>query len=253
MRSQYLPVAVGAFVLTGIILLISFLVFRFEAVRFRRADTYVLYFQSTMRGLQVGSPVTIRGIKVGEVIDIGLEVNEKTNTLDVPVYIQLLQFSNGTSETSIHDFLQDAVARGLRAELYSTSMLTGNVAIGLVIKPDKKAFIPHVSDQYYTIPTIGGDDSDIDLSAAVATAEQTLQAIRNLVESNAPDIKQFFTNANSTLVDTKSLVNRFDGNIGPTMNEFNRTVRTIGQAATSVMQLANHLERHPESIITGKN
>ena len=63
---------------------------RDEAMKHRDTvrQSYVLIFNESVRGLSVGAPVDFRGVPVGEVTGINLEMDPKTKEIDMMVYIQ---------------------------------------------------------------------------------------------------------------------------------------------------------------------
>ncbi|MGH7809714.1 MAG: MlaD family protein, partial [Candidatus Binatia bacterium] len=73
------PVAIGGFTVGAIALLLA-AVFIFGGGRFWRADTvrFVIFFDSSLNGLEVGAPVKMQGVKIGEVKDIVLLLDPKT-------------------------------------------------------------------------------------------------------------------------------------------------------------------------------
>ena len=113
---------------------------------------YVLHFNESLRGLSVGAPVTFLGLPVGEVTEVGLEVNPATKNLrgrvEIVTYPERLiarlnqkQATTGeTLERSIQDrhaFVQAMVEkRGLRAQLRSGNLLTGQLYVAFDTFPD---------------------------------------------------------------------------------------------------------------------
>ncbi len=109
---------------------------------------YVLYFSETLNGLYVGAPVTYFGLPVGEVTSVGLEFMPQKNDVrprvDIIVYpsrflTHLKEMSAMNKKVSIdterHAFIQNAVDRGLRAQLRSGNLLTGKLYVALDIFP----------------------------------------------------------------------------------------------------------------------
>ena len=66
------PMVIGAFVIGAVVLLLAALLVWGGSGLFRTKLEYVLFFDSAVTGLNKGSPVLARGVKVGEVTDIQL-------------------------------------------------------------------------------------------------------------------------------------------------------------------------------------
>ena len=63
---------VGLFVLTGIVLLVGAVLLLGGTDAFRKTLTFETYFTESVQGLEVGSAVRLRGVKIGTVRDIQL-------------------------------------------------------------------------------------------------------------------------------------------------------------------------------------
>jgi paraquat-inducible protein B len=123
----------------------SFTLFGDKVAAMKQPDVtsmpYVVYFDETMRGLSVGAPVTLLGLPAGEVTKIGLEVDPKTAHLRGRVEIttfperliaRLSREQAALVQTSRqrHAFFKRLVEeRGLRAQLRSGSLLTGQLFV----------------------------------------------------------------------------------------------------------------------------
>lgn len=101
-----------------------------------RGQPFLVYFESSVRGLRPGSRVEFRGMPVGRVTSVGLHFDPRTTEVRVPVVIevQLQRFGlvqgEGASTLDL-DAVAELVSRGLRARLESSNLLTGELVVGL--------------------------------------------------------------------------------------------------------------------------
>jgi paraquat-inducible protein B len=157
-------------------------------------EYFILYFNQNIRGLKVGAPVEFSGIKVGEVVDIRLELDEKDLEFRIPVLIAVeperVQFkSNTTLERS--DVIKALIKKGLRAQLRTGMLLTGQQYVNLDMYPD----LPPValvsggsasSDLYPELPTLPNPIEEI-----TASAQKLLNTINNFpLDAIGSDLQQ---------------------------------------------------------------
>jgi paraquat-inducible protein B len=92
---------------------------------------HVLFFEGSVKGLNVGSPVKFRGVDIGMVKNIQLSINPDDLEFFVPVYVEI--FENRISilgDKRVEQFddeeaVDTLVAEmGLRAQLQMQSLLT---------------------------------------------------------------------------------------------------------------------------------
>ena len=69
---------VGAFVLLALVLVVAGVLTLNKSGWFTPRHQAVIYFDDSVKGLYIGAPVTFRGVKMGEVTRIGVEVNQQT-------------------------------------------------------------------------------------------------------------------------------------------------------------------------------
>jgi paraquat-inducible protein B len=118
---------------------------------------FISYFDETVRGLAVGAPVEFRGIKIGEVADIRLEFNPEEASFRIPVlsYIEPERIvMTGRGEASDKDIWAKLVKKGLRAQLRTGVLLTGQLYISLDLHPKAKPAQLRVSAGYPVLPTV---------------------------------------------------------------------------------------------------
>jgi paraquat-inducible protein B len=172
-----------------------------DTASYRQHVPMLAYFGSSVAGLAAGAPVVLRGIRIGEVQQVTLEYDAKTDNVLVPVRFDVeperikdwpVQPSNNLPAT-----LHDLVARGLRVRLESTSLITGQKQLNLDVFPNSPPAELRVEDNRYVIPALSNGGSDDIMTAASAI----------LGKLNAVPFQQIGDNLNSTLAGLNSVAN----------------------------------------------
>ena len=110
-----------------------------QAVPRRQAVT-CSFFDGSISGLSVGSPVLFRGVPVGRVVEIRLTGDLDNLVFQTPVFIELNKkdegrFSVSDGDISKKEYLDRLVSHGLRATLATQSLLTGQLMIEMDFYP----------------------------------------------------------------------------------------------------------------------
>jgi paraquat-inducible protein B len=124
---------------------------------YTRRVYFMAYFDETVRGLNVGAPVEFRGIKIGEVVDVNLEFNMRDVTFRIPVlcYIEPERIKVISENVASEDeLLAELVRKGLRAQLRTGVILTGQLYVNLSIYPDAKPEKLRYVYGYPELPTV---------------------------------------------------------------------------------------------------
>jgi paraquat-inducible protein B len=124
---------------------------------------FIMFFQGSVRGLNVGAPVDFNGIKVGSVLDVRLEFDIKNAEFLIPVLIEIEPeriIGRGNQEvvTSYEMLINKLVERGLRASLQTGNLLTGQLYVGLSMRPDTPIYLIEEETPYPQLPTIRAAD-----------------------------------------------------------------------------------------------
>lgn len=192
MAAKANPKLIGGFVV-GAVLLLTMAVALFGGGNiFEKRPRAGTYFQGSVSGLEIGAPVTYRGVRVGEVKSIRIEVDTKTLAARMPVEFEFIpgsvQWSEGALSVEEYHRLID---RGLRAKLVSQSLVTGLLAIELNYHPDTPA-----------TQTGGLPPSVIEIPSVQSDLETLKSALGNLpVEQIAASLAQVLTRADTLLAD----------------------------------------------------
>ena len=273
---------------------------RAAAMKARDATTrtYVLRFNESLRGLSVGAPVTYLGVQMGEVVDIGFDFEPEKAHITPRVVIsfypeRLLTFSNAAQQATVEQilknddkrrnaFLQRMIdERGLRAQLRTGSLLTGQlyvafdyfpnapkariaynrgstelpvVASGLV---DLEAKLASILDKVDKLPL---DQIATDLRKDLASLDETLNGanrlIRRLDTEIAPALKTNLDGLQRAIGGLERTLKSVDSNLlgpdAPAQQELRDALNEFTRAARSLRVFLDYLERHPESPIRGK-
>lgn len=252
----------------------AFDLFKDRAEAFRppaiQPRTFKIVFTESLRGLVVGAPVELNGITIGEVTEIRAQFDAHTHDFSAPVSIQIdparygVDFLNapGGALTNTPEeqrlTLDTFVARGLRAQLKTGSILTGSQFVSLEFFPDAKPVTLDWSQTPLQLPTQPGTLNSLEagISGIVAKVNQM-------------PFKEIGDNLNHTLVGAQGTLNGMQGTLTNAnvllMNagqfiapnsvldaQLNAALQQVGGAAQALRILADYLERHPEALLLGK-
>jgi paraquat-inducible protein B len=201
---------IGAFVVTALAMIVLGVLWLSGNDLFRKHQQAMIFYKGNVSGLYVGAPVGFRGVTVGQVEDIGIQVDRDTLKALVPVRIRLqgdaLRF-NGADKSQPVD-LPTLVQRGLRARLVAQSFVTGQKSIEL-------DFVPN------TPSTLLGDSSRPEIPALAdrfgALIDQVAELpLRDTVEDIRATVKELrgtLTSVQATLDGTQKVLEGASGQI----------------------------------------
>lgn len=125
---------------------------------FTKKIIFILFFDGSVRGLNMGAPVEFKGIKVGSVKDIRLEFDKRDFSFRIPVLIEIEPeriIERGESKVSSpYQTLKNLVERGLRAQLQTGSLLTGQLFVELGMHPGTPTRLANEGGPFPELPTI---------------------------------------------------------------------------------------------------
>jgi paraquat-inducible protein B len=249
------------------------------------AETFIMYFQGSLRGLSVGAPVDLRGINIGEVKRLSVEYDRVAGELRFPVEVDIFPQrirarartpntkSSDLSDVGGHIMIDSMVAHGMRAALKDGNLLTGQkyVAVDVVkgaaretvawdahppIFPTASGGLDEITDSIGSVAKkldkVPFDQISSHLIATMATLDQTLKStdslMRNVDASIAPQVTSTLKEAQEAMKNANDALS--EG--GSLNNSLGDTLVQLSRAAKSLGALADYLERHPEALIRGK-
>jgi len=140
---QRRPVLVGGFVLGAIFLTVAMVIVIGSGQLLTRSDTAVSFFDESVTGLAEGAPVLYRGVRVGHVKDIAIDLvapdlDDRDFRVAVVYEIERARLQSRATSREDDAFLsiERLVEQGLHAKLEVESFVTGRLSLGLDIDPD---------------------------------------------------------------------------------------------------------------------
>jgi paraquat-inducible protein B len=171
MKTKVSPTIVGAFVIGAMVLGVVAL-FSFGGVNFfSKPQRFLVYFDESVHGLDQGSQVKLRGVRVGRVISLNIRYDNQRNHSEVAV---LCEFSkdvisdNRGQPINVAERaeLEAMVGRGLRARLEVSALATGMLFVGLdFMDPKENPAVPRNADaRYVVVPSVPSAISEFQAS-----------------------------------------------------------------------------------------
>ena len=255
---------------------------------------YVLHFSETLRGLSVGAPVTFLGLPAGEVTEIDLELDKSGKNVRPRVTVSFypegrLSYTDASQKTqpSGDDKRRGGLLRrlieerGLRAQLRSGNLLTGQTYVAFEYFPNADKASTDWSRDLPELPVMKSSIVEIEDKLTSVLAKIDKLPIEDLGRTLNLDLKEFHRvlvgtgkiigrvdeellpalNANldamqRALVSIERGMNNADANVlspdAPAQQELRDALTEFTRASTSMRILFDYLERHPESVIRGK-
>ncbi len=245
-------------------------------------DTYVLNFKESVRGLLVGAPIDFRGIVVGEVAAIYTHFDPATKEFTIPVEVHIFperftsRYDSGTKSTADANggrvtsdrkaFIDYLVAHGLRGQLKTASLLTGNLYVAVDFFPAAPKATIDWNKALPELPTVPGNLQGLQDSITSLVAKLNkipFESIGNDLHQTLSDADgllktlntQVAPEARATLVAAQQALASANSTLQPNSALAQSTVdtmRELSRTAASFRALADYLERHPEALLRGK-
>ncbi|ALS62752.1 PqiB family protein [Pandoraea norimbergensis] len=257
-----------------------------ESTAMKAPDTHpvrvVFRFQQSLRGLAVGAPIDFRGITLGEVTSIGVEFDQATKRIAMPVTVELYpdrlrrrdaKNNLPQNELASHQILNALVARGLRGQLRTGNLLTGQLYVALDFFPNvapAKAedvdgvlvlpTVPNTLDQLQLqIADIAGkldkipfDTIGQNLNSSLAKLDKTLDSVQGLFKQLDTEIAP---EAKATLGEAKKSFGAAERTLSedaPVQQDVRQAMQELTKTLRSLNTLADYLQQHPEALLRGK-
>lgn len=254
-RKRVDPRVIGSFVVGAIILGVAGLIFFGPGGLFSETRMYVLHFDRSVKGLNVGSPVRFRGVKIGQVKDINVRVRPSDFEFHIPVVIEIepSRIEADGSEHGILDALktsmngrdpiQSLVDKGLRAQLELDSLVTGQLYVDFDMHPGKPIQLAGYQTEFQELPTIGSS-----LGELTKTFEDLpLKELANKLISSADGFERMVTSP--SLHNGLAKFDQTAENLNTLLKNLNSQLIPLAKSLQQTLQETKGLIGHMDSKI----
>lgn len=256
------PTSIGLFIVVGLGLGVTGLLLFSSSRLFTRTAERIVYFDSSLNGLNAGAPVKYRGVTIGSVKKVMIRFNQATNDYAMPVIIELqanliqerIDGAKGLLEPSD---IEENVRRGLRASLEAESLVTGVLYVGLdTFDHPARTVLHQLKPIYLEIPTqptevqaLMKNLASFDLKGLEQKVGALIETIRSaVVDLQAGELSGGITNLLATLnrvVSSPDLTNAIAA-LRPTLEQYrelgerlNSRVDPLADGVTNTLAQAN--------------
>jgi paraquat-inducible protein B len=239
---------IGVFVIVAIGLVVGAILMLGSGRFFRHYPKYVMYFDSSVKGLSIGSPVVFRGVKVGSVTDLSVDFNPSDLSILIPVYVELgeekmnmadLNILEGDRTALQDEYTQALIKKGMRAQLEMQSVVTGQLLIALDFHPATKANFLDKDKRYAEIPTIPTQFQQLTKRLENVPIEEIFQELRATLAGihkmvNSPEAATLIASGSKGLEEARLLIHHIDGQVRPFAGSTNAAVQQIKSLAENM-------------------
>lgn len=247
-------------------------------------ERFMLYFPESLRGLSVGAPVDFRGIVIGEVKSLGVEYENGGSQIRFPVAIDVYpdrlrsRSLSGPalpaySEAQSRAIINQLVAHGLRGQLRTGNLLTGQLYVALDFFPETALASVQWARTPPVMPTLPSGLTEIqetvahiarkldrvpiqrifaELSQALVSLDATLKGGQKLIGQLDSQVTPQATRTLAEAEQALKAANAVLAEDAPVQKDVREALKQVAQCAHALATLADYLERHPDSLIRGK-
>jgi paraquat-inducible protein B len=212
--------------------------------------------------------VNFQGARIGSVTDIQVQYFPRNGEFRLPVFIDIepgrvKEVGTGDRRREGEAFLKFLIERGLRAQLQTQSLVTGQLSVQLAFHPDTpvrlvggEGEVPEIP----TIPTVFAQASataqnllerleQLPLDQLFAHLLRTTQGLDHLV--NAPEMFAILRSLDHTLTTLQQLLSRADGHVTPLADNVEKTLETARATLKAGQQLLRHVDGRVARLADG--
>jgi len=208
---------------------------------FRKQTFWVSFFEGSVKGLNVGSSVVFRGVKIGEVSQIKVNFDSVTLSVNIPVIYEVYpdSFREIGPQVKVEDeeFHQALIAKGLKAQLQMQSLVTGQLMINVDFLPQRpaKMFGVHKAElgkqfgDLWEIPTVPTPLQELENVLSGINIKEIAEDVRRAMDgiaklATSPDLHASIGEIRETLNTFKELARKVDSKVEPLATSLDQTL-----------------------------
>lgn len=245
-------VVIGAFIVGAFLLVFIALLFFSGGQLFSHKERVIMYFEGSVQGLQIGAPIKLKGVVLGEITDIQINFQSDDKNVLTAVTAELgLQRINRKGANVDRGFFEDAITRGLRAQLNFQSFLTGLLYVELDFFPNMPAQLYGFQNDILELPTVGTEFEeisknlqDLNIKGVINNLEKLSANIGKLVESGTVEktlgsVKTAADSIDQTAISLRIDINTISQDLTNTTSELTTLLKSLNKQAPAITQNLN--------------
>lgn len=247
MGKQASRTVIGAFVVGAIALAVAGVLVFGSGKLLSKQARFVMFFGGSLKGLQVGAPVVMQGVKIGEVTDIYVMADPATLEFYNPVFVEIdpgkIRVAGQETTTwkmrkEEYSDYQALMKKGMKAQLVLQSYVTGQLWIGLGLYPDKPVRLVGMIKDVPEIPTIPPTLDELEKTIGELPVKQIVWKLDNVITGidrivNSPELQRTVVNLEKATGDIDRLVKRVDSHVEPFSSDVRRTLEEANKTLAS--------------------
>ncbi len=269
MGSKANPTIIGAFVVGAVVLTVAGLLLFSGGKFFTEKAQFVMFYDTSVNGLNVGAPVKFRGVQVGEVTEIVALTDPKEFSVVIEVVIEIIpgKFTDMTTRTALRSArdrraqINTLIQRGMRAALQLQSMVTGLLFIELNFHPDTPVKLLGLNNQYLELPTVPSamdqlmanvrqavtDLGKLPLDQVLGEVIAILQRVNHIL--SAPEMDNALANLGNILQETRDTLHNAYQRVPTLLKRF----ASVENEAVAALQAARTLLNDAQTLVRNVN
>jgi paraquat-inducible protein B len=235
---------------------------------FRKTEPWLTFFQGSVKGLNVGSPVVFRGVQIGQVTDIIVGFDPTQLEVLIPVFFEIdpekFKDIGRRVETSDADMHKALISRGLRAQLQIQSLVTGQLLINIDFYPDTPAQLIGIDqfrdkmplEDWWEIPSVSTPLQELEKALSEINIKEITDDVRRAMDGIAklatdPDLHEGIGVLKNTLTDIQKLARHLDSKVDPLATSLDQTLDEARAGIGDARKMMN--EQAPALVSKIKN
>jgi paraquat-inducible protein B len=238
-----------------------------------------MVFDQTVRGLAPDAAIDLLGVEIGRVRSIALQYDPQRKRFPAEVKAEIYPLRLGSARTALlrdvggagdAAVLQRLVANGLRAQLRTGNLLTGQLYVALDFIPGPARTANLAEDGAVQMPTAPGTLSELQPQIAEIVQKMskipfddigrdlrtTLSRASTAIGQLTPDAQKALAEVQRTLNRAQATFENLDRNVtdpsAPVQRNVEDTLVELQRTARALRVLSDYLQQHPEALLRGK-
>ena len=243
MSKQVSPTLIGSFFLAALGLVVIAILMFGGGSYFKKHHQFVLFFhtENNLNGLNVGAPVKLEGVKIGEVKEP--ELPTTTNATE-DLKREAQKVADRIGKLPLEEIVEDLAVNmhEIKVILTSQSLKENRQGVNQSIKEMEKLLI-NLNDNFTPLM--------LNLNGTMKDTRVVVQEFSREIKPVLSSLEKTLNKATELLSESQYAVRSFEDFSSPEAPLW-QALEALKEAAESTKNLTDTLERNPESIIYGK-